>query len=194
MGINDPYDHLTFDIDWGDGMTEEIELDTDHGDAMFYQIFHNYTEIGTYSVIIRIEDWSGDVIWQNGSLDVGEYRPVNLKEKKENRVLQIVLAVIASILLIAILVVLGYVGYRFSKKDTEVEFDLKDLKSDISKQKPGTGTDFDQRRGMQIPKESIMIRPEENKEDEDDGIEEAVKPTKLPMIKGTITFDDDDEE
>jgi hypothetical protein len=194
MEIDDPYDHLTFDIDWGDGMTEVIELDTDYDDVMFYQIFHNYTEIGIYSVVVRIEDWSGKVVWQNGSLEVGEYRPVNLKEKNENIVLQIILAVIASILLIAILVVLGYVGYRFSKKDTEVEFDLKDLKSDLAKRKPGTGTDFDKRRGMQIPKESIMIRPDEDEEEEDDGIEEAVKPAKLPLIKGTITFDDDDEE
>ncbi len=195
MGINDPYDHLTFTIDWGDGSSEELDLYTEPDDLMFYQIFHNYSEIGVYDVSVRIEDWSGDVIWQNGSLEVHVYRPIHLKETNENIVLQIVLAVLGTIVLLALLIVMGYVGYKFSKKETEVDFDMDKLKSDISKQKPGTGTDFDQRRGLQIPKESIMIRSQEDDEDEeDDGIEEAVKPASMPIIKGTITFDDDDEE
>jgi len=193
MGVNDPYDHLTFDFDWGDGTTETLDLYTNTEGSTPYVVFHNYTEIGSYAVSIRIEDWSGKVLWQNGTLNIDEYRPVNLKKSSENLILLIILAIIGTIVLVAVLIGLGYVGYKFSKKDTEVEFDLKSLKSDIEKQKPGTGTDFDKRRGMQIPKESIMIRPKKE-EEEEDGIEEAVKPAKVPMIKGKITFDDDEDE
>ncbi|MBN1540125.1 MAG: hypothetical protein JW939_08275, partial [Candidatus Thermoplasmatota archaeon] len=191
MGINDPYDHLLFDIDWGDGTTETLDVQTDPQGLMYYPIFHNYTEIGIYDVEIRIEDWSGSVFWKNGSLEVGEYRPIHLKKERENLILTIILAVLGTLILVALLIVLGYVGYRFSKKDTQVDFDLKSLKSDIEKQKPGTGTDFDKRRGMQIPKESIMIRPPEKKEE--GGIKEAVAPASLPLLKGTIVFDDDEE-
>ena len=193
MGIIDPFDHLTFEIQWGDGTTEDKEIFTNPADIMFTEIFHDYNQTGIYNVIIKIEDWSGEVYWQNGTLEIREYRPVHLKKDTENLILTIILVVLATIFLVGILVVLGYVGYRFSKKDTEVEFDLKSLKSDIEKQKPGTGTDFDKRRGMQIPKESIMIRGEAKKEEED-GVEEAVKPKSLPLIKGKVTFEDDDEE
>ncbi|MGA1820781.1 MAG: CARDB domain-containing protein [Thermoplasmatota archaeon] len=195
MGIIDPYDHLTFDIDWGDGSTEIIEKYTNPDNIMYDAVFHNYTEIGTYTVKIRIEDWSGAVYWQNGTLEILEYRPIHLKKDRENLILTIILVVIAVIFLVGILIVLGYVGYKFSKKDTEVEFDLKSLRSDIEKQKPGTGTDFDKRRGMQIPRESIMIRPKKDEEEEEeDGIKEVVKPAKMPTIKGKITFDDDEDE
>ncbi|MBN1389375.1 MAG: hypothetical protein JXA22_01910 [Candidatus Thermoplasmatota archaeon] len=193
MGINDPYDHLMFEMDWGDETTESLEIYTNPDGIMFYQIFHNYTSIGTYDVKVRISDWGGSEFNVNGTLEVLEYRPVNLKKERENLIVRIILAVLATILLVAVVIALGYVGYRFSKKDTEVEFDLKSMRSDIEKEKPGTGTDFDKRRGMQIPKESIMIRTQEKRK-EDGGIKEAVTPASLPIIKGTIVFDDDDEE
>jgi len=193
IGVDDPYDTLTATIDWGDGTLDDVEFSTPSSGIYYQPIFHNYTAVGSYPVSIRIEDWSGAVTWQNYTIDVGEYRPVSLRDPDEKLWVKIVIAIIASIFILAFMIGLGYIGYKFAKKESEVEFDLKDLRSDLASQKPGTGTDFDQRRSLQIPKESIMRAPEEDKEAEKGGITEAKKPLMAPLIKGKIVFDDDEE-
>ena len=51
--------------------------------------------------------------------------------------------------------------------------------------KAGTGTDFDQRRSMQIPQESIMAGAKKDLDEEKEDSSDA------PMIKGNIVFDEE---
>jgi hypothetical protein len=175
-------DTLNVTISWGEGSPENYVLATPKDEAFFLLLFHNYSAVGDFAFSISASDWTGAVTWANRTLTIGEYRPIKQIEDQENRLLAIIVAVVVGVFLAIMLVVLGYVGYRFSKKETEVEFDLKDLKADRERNKAGTGTDFDQRRILQIPKESIMLRTTATEE----APQEAV-----PVIIGKITFDEE---
>jgi hypothetical protein len=178
LGILDPEDTMKIDVKWGDGNSEKIDHYISTDIREFISLFHNYSEIDSYDISIRVEDWNGAVSWFNDTLDVLEYKKTEAGEEEERSVWTLVLLILLGIVLVCILVGLGFVAYKISKKDTEVEFKMKDFKSEIEHQKAGTGTDFDQRRTLQIPKESIMGIPEKKKD--------------KPAISGTITFDDEE--
>jgi len=185
LSIDDPEDTLTILVDWGDGISETYEDIA----VPNLDIFHNFTQMGKYEVRMIGTDWSGDRAYRNTTLTVVEYSFNITKDKDPNLVLKIVLAVIGGIFLVAILAFFGYTGYKFAKKETQVDFDREKMKGRMDL-KPGTGTDFDQRRDMQIPKESIM-RIEEPKTKES---EPSVKQTPMKsstVISGTITFDEE---
>ncbi len=154
-------------------------------EMVFISLFHNYTAVGTYLLVIKVEDWSGEITYFNRTIEVQEYKSIDNDGKGASRLVQIIIAIVMGVVLLIALVTLGYVGYKFSKKETKVDFELKDMKSDIEKEKAGTGTDFDKRRTLQIPRESIMKGPEPPKE----GDKEIEK--ELPMIKGKVTFDEE---
>jgi len=181
LTLDDPMDTLNVTVRWGDGSKEDYLLITPKGDILFLLLFHNFSAVGDYTLSISAVDWTGAWSWSNDTLIINEYRPIRRIKDEENRLLAIIVAVVVGVFLAIMLVVLGYIGYRFSKKETEVEFDLKDLKGDSERNKVGTGTDFDQRRVLQIPRESIMLRTPPKEE----AVEEA------PIIKGTITFDEE---
>lgn len=176
--IDDPQDTAKIYYEWGDGSSENTVLSVPSNAFLFHSIFHNYTEVGEYEFSLRVEDWSGDVVWYNKTIEVLEYRETKKGEEEERSIWTLVLIIIFGIVIVAAVVVLGMVAYKMAKKDTEVEFKMKDFKSEIEKKQAGTGTDFDQRRGLQIPRESIMMssKPEEPKE-----------------IIGKVTFEDDEE-
>jgi hypothetical protein len=175
-------DTLNVTVRWGDGAEEHYLLMTPKEDILFLLLFHNFSAVGDYPFSTSAVDWTGITTWSNNTLTINEYTPIKRIEDEENRLIAIIVAVVVGVFLAIMLVVLGYIGYRFSKKETEVEFDLKDLKGDSERNKVGTGTDFDQRRVLQIPKESIMIRSPPPKE----GVADDA-----PIIKGTITFDEE---
>lgn len=182
LGILDPEDTMNITVTWGDGESEAMDYYVSTDIREFISLFHNYSEIKSYDISIRVEDWNGAENWFNHTIEVLEYKKTEAGKEEERSVWTLVLLILLGIVLVAILVGLGFVAYKVSKKDTEVEFKMKDFKSDIEHQKAGTGTDFDQRRTLQIPKESIMNVPPPKK---DDGIES-------PMVSGTITFDDEE--
>jgi hypothetical protein len=182
LTLDDPMDTLNVTVRWGDGAEEHYLLMTPKEDILFLLLFHNFSAVGDYPFSTSAVDWTGITTWSNNTLTINEYTPIKRIEDEENRLIAIIVAVVVGVFLAIMLVVLGYIGYRFSKKETEVEFDLKDLKGDSERNKVGTGTDFDQRRVLQIPKESIMIRSPPPKE----GVADDA-----PIIKGTITFDEE---
>ncbi len=182
LEVLDPKDHITIEADWGDGTSSTTEWFTSSNPATQIDIYHNYTEAGFYDVSLKIIDWSGDVSWVNQTVEVHEYSP-----PRENvglsMVLLIIIAIVAIIFIVAMLIFLGRAAYRFAKKDTEVEFDMEQLGS-RKKEKAGTGTDFDLRRNMQIPQESIMGGAKDRSEDP--GSEDT------PVVDGRIVFDDEE--
>ncbi len=89
-----------------------------------------------------------------------------------------------AIILIGILAFFGYTGYKFAKKESEIEFDMDKMKGRMD-HKPGTGTDFDKRRDLQIPKESIM---KVDAPDAKDGVPTAKEPS---IVSGSIVFDEE---
>ncbi len=180
--LDDPMDTLNVTVKWGDGESEGYVLMTPKDEVLFLLLFHNFSIVGDYQLSISAVDWTQTRSWSNHTLTINEYTPIKRIESDENRLLAIIVAVVVGIFLAIMLVVLGYIGYRFSKKETEVEFDLKDLKGESERNKAGTGTDFDQRRVLQIPKESIMLRTPPPKEELSGGV---------PIISGTITFDEE---
>jgi flagellar basal body-associated protein FliL len=115
------------------------------------------------------------VVWYNTTINVMEYKETVKGKEEERSIWTLVFIIILGIIIVIAVVILGMVAYKMSKKDTEVEFKMKDFKSEIEKKKPGTGTDFDQRRGLQIPTESIMMKTKEPKQ-----------------LEGTVTFDDEE--
>jgi len=185
LGVDDPEDTMEITIEWGDGYVENMTLHVPSSRMEFQSLFHNYTDIGDYTVSVKVEDWSGEVSSYNTTITISEYRETSAGKSEERSVWTLVGLIALGILIVIVLVIFGYIGYKFSKKDTEVEFKMKDFKSEIEKQKAGTGTDFDKRRVMQIPKESILIRPETVKE-------EGGSDEELPMISGKVSFDDEE--
>jgi hypothetical protein len=183
--MDDPMDTLNVTVRWGDGAEENYIMVTPKEEGLYLLLFHNYSKVDEYPLSISVEDWSGKTSWSNHTLVINEYRFIKPIEDNENMLVTIIVAVVVGIFLAIMLVVLGYIGYKFSKKETEVEFDLKDLKGESAKNKAGTGTDFDQRRVLQIPKESIMLRTEPPK------VEAAEEEATAPLIKGRITFDEE---
>lgn len=184
LNMDDPMDTLNVTVLWGDGGQEGRLLMTPKEGSLYVPLFHNYTAVGDYPLRISVRDWTGSTSWVNHTLVINEYRPIKQIDDQENRLVAIIVAIVVGIFLAIMLVVLGYAGYKFSKKETEVEFDLKDLKGESERNKAGTGTDFDQRRVLQIPKESIMLRSEPSGPGPADG-------TAPPVISGTITFDEE---
>ena len=184
VAMTDPDETVNLTIEWGDGSTESMVIIIGP-ESKYQSIFHNYSSIGEYDLRIRVEDWSGAVSYSNHTLQVFEYRPTDRDDSTASIIIRIVVAVVVGILLIIVLAILGYAGYKFSKQETKVEFDLKDMKSDMGK-KPGTGTDFDERRELQIPKESIMKAPTTPKEEE--APPQGAVP---PIIQGKVVFDEE---
>jgi hypothetical protein len=182
LTLDDPMDTLNVTVLWGDGESEGYLLMTPKEEVLFLLLFHNFSIVGDYQLSISAVDWTRTTSWSNHTLTINEYTPIKRIKDDENRLLAIIVAVVVGVFLAIMLVVLGYIGYRFSKKETEVEFDLKDLKGESERNKAGTGTDFDQRRVLQIPKESIMLRTPPPKEELSGGV---------PIIKGTITLDEE---
>lgn len=179
LGILDPEDTMDIEVQWGDGNSEEMDYDVTSDSREFLSLFHNYSEIDSFSISIMVEDWNGAVTYYNDTIQVQEYKETEAGEEEERSVWTLVLLILLGIFLVIILVALGFVAYKISKKDTEVEFKMKDFKSDLPHEKVGTGTDFDQRRKMQIPQESIMGPGKEEKKSES-------------SVSGTITFDDEE--
>jgi hypothetical protein len=195
LAIDDPDDTILLEVDWGDGsQIENYMRQHTTGD----EINHTYIAVGTYEIVITGTDWSGSSARVNVTVEVLDYvKDDPIWSIEELSVWQIVLMIIVFILILAVIIGLSYVGYKFAKKETTVEFDMDELKKK-KHEKPGTGTDFDQRRQMQIPQESIMgaarTRREPEPEKKEDYPEPEVKEGKeAPMISGTITFDDDEE-
>jgi len=171
-------------VDWGDGSSE---TDGPFEDGM-NSMFHNYTKTGTYNLRIVATDYNGDVAYVNASINVVPYSLNITKEKDPNLLLKIILAVIGGTILLAILAFFGYTGYKFAKRESEVEFDMEKMKGRMD-HKPGTGTDFDQRRDLQIPKESIMKVESPKERDE---IPAAKEPAIASSpVQGSIVFDEE---
>ncbi|MGA1822200.1 MAG: CARDB domain-containing protein [Thermoplasmatota archaeon] len=196
LAIDDPDDTISLEVDWGDGsQIEYYERQHTTGD----ELNHTYSAVGLYDIVITGTDWSGSTGRVNVTVEVIDYvKDDPIWSIEELSVWQIVLMIIVFILILIIIIGLSYVGYRFAKKETTVEFDMDELKK-RKLEKPGTGTDFDQRRQMQIPKESIMGGGRRQKEPEAEKKEDYPEPKVdegapgAPMISGTITFDDDEE-
>ncbi len=181
LGVEDPEDTMKVNVWWGDDESEDLTFYVGEDGKFFQSLFHNYSEIDQYDLSIMVEDWNGAVSWYNKTIEILEYKETKAGEKEERSVWTLVGLIILGIFIVIALVVLGFIAYKVSKKDTEVEFKMKDFKSDIEKQKPGTGTDFDKRRTLQIPTESIMTRPKIEEEEET-----------APTLSGKITFDDEE--
>lgn len=186
LGVEDPQDSINVTVSWGDGETERYDFYVDEEGKFFQSLFHNYSEIRTYEVSIKVVDWEGKASWNNVTLDIKEYKETKKGEEEERSIWTLVGIIILGIFIIIVLVIMGIVAYKVSKKDTEVEFKMKDFKSELQKEKAGTGTDFDQRRNLQIPTESIMGGGRSMREET--GKEESPK---LKKISGTITFDEE---
>lgn len=191
LELKDPNDHITVEADWGDGTTSTEEFTTSSSSVDQIDIYHDYTEVGTYSISLKITDWSGDVWWVNETVEVHEYSPP-ADDDSTRLIIMIIIAVIATIFIVGMLIFLGKSAYKFAKKDTEVEFDMDQIKSK-KVEKAGTGTDFDERRDMQIPQESIMGSARKRTIDEEEETETTELPDDAPMIKESIVFDDEEE-
>lgn len=196
LAIDDPDDTVLLEVDWGDGSpVEYYERHHTTGD----EINHTYIGVGLYEIIITGTDWSGSSVLVNVTVEVLDYvRDDPVWSIDELSVWQIVMIIIVFILILAIIIGFGYVGYKFAKKETTIEFDMDELKK-RKQEKPGTGTDFDQRRQMQIPQESIMGGGRRSREPEPDKKKDYPEPkveegaSGAPLISGTITFDDEEE-
>ncbi|MFW3145868.1 MAG: CARDB domain-containing protein [Thermoplasmatota archaeon] len=185
LEVDDLYDHLTLEIDWGDGTKETKEVETGADEIEKMDLFHDYYSTGDFEISMKITDWAGESVWENSTVTILKYSPPKKPGEGLDLAIKIIIGVIAIILILVVLFFLGRTAYRFAKRESEVEFQMKDLKGESYK-KPGTGTDFDKRREMQIPKESIMGGSTVKKEEEEK--------EEMPIIKGTIVFDDEDEE
>ncbi len=176
LAINDPEDTVEVTVDWGDGSVETFEL----YHTASYRLFHNYSEVGEYLISIKGVDWSGGVDWFNMTLGVAKYKPPGDEDTFASNLIKIVLLVIFFLLLVGVIFFFGRMGYKFANKTTEVDFESDELKK--RPKKAGTDTDFDQRRDMQIPKESIMgaRRPEPEVDNE-----------QPEMIEGDVVFDEE---
>ncbi|MDG6223935.1 MAG: PKD domain-containing protein [Candidatus Thermoplasmatota archaeon] len=185
--INDPDDQITLDVDWGDGQTETL--------SPFYNgtnnIFHNYTELGEYTIRIIAWDWSGDSVRINTTIKVVPYHYNISTEKGPSLLLTIALGIVLAIVIIAILAFAINTGMKMARKESVIDFDREKGKNKMAL-KAGTGTDFDQRRVLQIPKESIM-RSEAPPSPKDDVPVSAGGGIPGPgLIKGQIVFDDEE--
>lgn len=178
LAIDDPEDTVDVTVNWGDGSTDTYSL----YHTASYRIFHNYTEVGEYSVSLEGVDWSGGVDWFNMTIGVAEYHPPGDDDTLTRDIIRMVLLVIFFLVLVGIIFTFGRMGYKFAKKTTVVDFESDELKK--RPKKAGTDTDFDQRREMQIPKDSIM-GPR--------GPEPEIASEEPEMIEGDVLFDDDDE-
>jgi hypothetical protein len=179
--VDDLEDSVTLDVDWGDGSSDNGQGPFGDGSS---SLFHNYTETGTYTIRIIATDYVGDLCYVNATLAIVPFSLNITDEKDPNLILKIVLSVIGGILLIGILAFFGYTGYKFAKKESEIEFDMDKMKGRMD-HKPGTGTDFDKRRDLQIPKESIM------KVDAPDAKDEAPAAKEPSIVSGSIVFDEE---
>ncbi len=194
LAIDDPEDTVEVTVDWGDGSMDTYLL----YHTASYRLFHNYSEVGEYLISIKGVDWSGGADWFNMTLGVAKYKPPGDDDTFASNLIKIVLLVIFFLLLVGVIFFFGRLGYKFAKKTTEVDFEADELKK--RPKKAGTDTDFDQRREMQIPKESIMgaRRPEPDYDesadssDLQDGDLEEVDQEQPEMIEGDVIFDDEE--
>ena len=185
--INDPDDTIMMEVDWGDGRTEIM--------GPFYNgsnnILNNYTELGEYTIRIGAWDWSGDSVNINTTIKVVPYHYNISKEKGPSMFLTIALGIVLGIVIIAILAFAINTGLKMSRKESVIEFDREKGKHKMAL-KAGTGTDFDKRRDLQIPKESIIKTEAPPAPKEKLPASAGGEMPGPALIKGQIVFDDEE--